>query len=71
MHNVCSYQIAVGDRVGEDAFNAVSPIKIKVTCVDRGATILMVHADQAGLIGLLRYLHQQGFLILNVRREHR
>jgi hypothetical protein len=36
---------------------------------DPAATLLEIHADQSGLIGLLRYLHQQGFVLLSVYRS--
>ena len=69
MDNVCTYQIAVQDGIDEKACNASSPLRMTVVRVDPAATRLEVSADQAGLIGLLRHLHQQGYLLLSIYRQ--
>jgi hypothetical protein len=42
-----------------------------VTVTDPGSHIsqLITEGDQSGLIGLLRTLHQQGYLLLSVIRQ--
>jgi hypothetical protein len=68
IHDVCTYHIEVRDRVDENTFNESSPLRITVVRVDPIATLLTVCADQSGLIGLIRHLHGQGFVLLSVFR---
>ena len=70
MHDIfCTYQIEVQDEVNEATFNATSPLQVMVVPMDREATRLAVRTDQSGLIGLLRHLHGQGFVLKSVCRE--
>lgn len=69
MDEVCTYQIAVRDGVDEKACNATSPLQMTVVRVEEAVTLLEICADQSGLIGLLRHLHQQGYLLLSVKRD--
>lgn len=69
MDKVCTYRIAVEDGVDEKACNAASPLQMTVVRADPAVTLLAVRADQSGLIGLLRHLHQQGYLLLSVTRD--
>jgi hypothetical protein len=69
MHDTCTYQIEVRGQVDEDVFNATSPLQMTVVRVDAAATLLTICADQSGLIGLIRHLHRQGFVLLSVYRE--
>ena len=69
MQDICSYQIEVQGQADESAFNAAGPLRMKVLRVDPAATLLAIYADQSGLIGLLRFLHQQGFVLLSVCRS--
>ena len=69
MHDVCIYRIEVQGLVDESTFNATSPLQIAVERVDARATMFTIHTDQAGLIGLIRHLHQRGFIFLSVTRE--
>ena len=69
MDEVCTYHIAVQGQMDENAFNATSPQQITIRQVDETTTRLVTTADQSGLIGLIRHLHQRGFLILSVQRE--
>lgn len=68
MDEVCTYEITVDDGVDEEMCNATSPTQVAVLEVTPAATRLAVHADQSGLIGLLRHLHQQGYVLLSVTR---
>ena len=68
MQEVCSYHIEVRGTVNEDTFNAASPLQITVKRVEGGATHFTVRTDQSGLIGLIRHLHRQGFVLLSVCR---
>ena len=69
MHANCTYHIEVQGQVDERTANAGGPLKLTVVESDPSSTLLTVFADQAGLIGLLRYLHQQGFVLLSVFRS--
>lgn len=69
MDKVCTYRIAIQNGVDEKACNAMSPLQVTVVRTDPAQTLLTVRADQSGLIGLLRHLHQQGYLLLSFTRE--
>jgi hypothetical protein len=69
MYDICTYQIEVRGQVDEGAFNATSPQQVTVVRVDASATLFEICADQSGLIGLIRHLHRQGFVLLSVYRE--
>ncbi len=69
MHDICTYHVEVRGQVDENAFNATSPLQMTVVRVDAATTLSTVRTDQSGLIGLIRYLHQQGLVLLSVRRE--
>jgi hypothetical protein len=68
MQEMCTYRIEVKNKLDENAFNATCPIHVMVVRVDPSATEFTTNSDQAGLIGLLRHLHQQGFVLLSVNR---
>ena len=75
MHEPCTYQIKVRGQVDEDDLNTMSPLQI--TMVQAGedeadphaATLFTIHADQSGLIGLMRHLHGRGLVLLSVSRK--
>lgn len=69
MFDSCTYSVEVKGRVDERVFNAASPVQATVTRHDEAATLLSICADQAGLIGLMRHLHAQGFVLLSVTRQ--
>ena len=69
MQDICTYHIEVRGQVDEDAFNATSPLQMTVVRVDPAATRFTICADQSGLVGLIRHLHGQGFVLLSIYRE--
>jgi hypothetical protein len=69
MGDSCIYCVQICDSVDEDRFNATSPQRIKIVQADEEATRFTICADQSGLIGMLRWLHGQGFKIRSVARE--
>lgn len=77
MHEACTYHIKVRGLVDESDLNTMSPLQAVVMRVDTdeaypyAATLCTIHSDQSGLIGLLRYMHGQGFVFLSVHRECR
>ncbi|MEJ2737413.1 MAG: hypothetical protein P8189_28300 [Anaerolineae bacterium] len=75
MHEPCIYRIKVRGQVGESDLNAMSPSQITMVQADPdeehpyAATRFTIHADQSGLIGLIRHLHGRGLVLLSVSRE--
>lgn len=69
MHDICTYHIEVQGRVEESAFNATSPLQTTVIRTNSADALFTICADQSGLIGLIRYLHGHGFVLLSVYRE--
>lgn len=69
MQEFCDYQIAVSGKLDQDLFNTESPIRIKLISSSSDASLFTAHTDQPGVIGLIRHLHRQGFLLLSLRRE--
>lgn len=69
MQEMCTYRIKVQGQVDERELSTMSPLQIAETRTDTTATCFAVHTDQSGLIGLIRYLHGQGFLVLSITRD--
>jgi hypothetical protein len=63
MQNINTYHIEVEGQVDENSFKTSGPHHISVMRTDAAGTLLAVYADQSGLIGVLRHLHQHGFVI--------
>lgn len=66
MHEIYTYHIRIQGKLEEKSFNALSPYRITQVSSAPDATRFTVCADQAGVIGLIRHLHQQGFLLLSI-----
>lgn len=66
MNDVHLYQIKLRGNVEARDINVNSPLHLNVERLDRGATLLSVHTDQSGLIGLMRHLHGLGFMLLSI-----
>jgi hypothetical protein len=72
MKDTFTYEIDVRGQVDEAAFNASSPLRVRVIKVEADSefpldrTRLSVCCDQSGLIGLLRHLHGRGLVLLSV-----
>lgn len=69
MHDIRTYHIEIRGQVDEDTFSATSPFEMTVVWTGPAATLFTVRTDQSGLIGLLRHLHRQGFVLYSVHRE--
>lgn len=61
------YTIQIRGQAREDELNAMSPIRVSVQTVGSDCTFLQARTDQAGCIGLIRYLHGLGFLLLAIQ----
>ena len=64
-----TYYIKVHDEVNEIAFHTKSPLQMTVIQASPDSTVFKICADQSGLIGMMRHLHAQGFVLLSVYRE--
>jgi hypothetical protein len=69
MQETYIYHIEVQGQVEENDFNTTSPLRVMVARTDAGSTLFTLHADQSGLVGLIRHLHHQGFLLLSLNRK--
>jgi hypothetical protein len=69
MQDIRTYRIEVRGQVDENDLNSMSPFKTTVIRVDRTATLFTIRTDQSGLIGTIRHLHGQGFVLLSVTCE--
>jgi hypothetical protein len=64
-----AYHIKVRGEVDESTFNTKSPLQVMAIQVNPDSTSFTIYTDQSGLIGLLRHLHGQGFVLLSVHRH--
>ncbi len=69
MNDICAYRICLAGQVDPAEINAMSPFEMTVELGDKASTLLTVHTDQSGLIGLMRHLHGRGLIFLSVERE--
>ena len=69
IQDIHTYHIEVQGQLDKNSLNESGPVHIIITRADQSATILKFHSDQSGLIGLLRYLHQQGYVIRSMCQE--
>lgn len=68
IHTMNTYYIQLCGAVDQDSFNMKSPLQMQVIQADSHTTLFAICADQSGLIGLIRYLHGQGYVLLSVQR---
>jgi hypothetical protein len=40
-----------------------------VVRMDTAATLFTIYSDQSGLVGLIRHLHERGYVFLSIGRE--
>jgi hypothetical protein len=69
MQEIFAYFIEIQGQVEEKTFNTMSPYRISEVCTNPDATLFTIYADQSGLIGLIRHLHQQGYVLLSIQRK--
>jgi hypothetical protein len=68
MQETYTYHIKLQGQVDEEDVNGTSPLQVIMKQTDSVATLFTLHADQSGLVGLIRHLHHQGFVILSMFR---
>ena len=69
MQETYIYHIEVQGQVEENDFNTTSPLRVTIARADIESTLFTLHADQSGLVGLIRHLHHQGFVLLSLARK--
>lgn len=69
LYDECVYRIKVQDDLDEKHFNASSPHRVSVLRAGPILSLFTVRTDQSGLLGLLRHLHSQGYLLLSLDRD--
>ena len=69
MQEMHTYHIQVRGQVEENDFNTTSPLRVTVARTDAESTLFTLYADQSGLVGLIRHLHHQGFVLLSLARK--
>jgi hypothetical protein len=69
VYDIRRYQLDLKGEIKEAALNATSPVHVRVMQTDAARSCITFEADQSGLIGLLRHLHQQGFVLLSLGSE--
>jgi hypothetical protein len=66
MKDMQTYAILLRDRIDPKEIDVASPLRMNVMGLEGENTKFEVHTDQSGIIGLLRYLHGRGFVILSM-----
>jgi hypothetical protein len=69
MDDMCLYHIQLRGQIDEAEVNPMSPLEMTRQQLDTAGTCFSVHTDQSGLVGLLRHLHDRGFLFLSLQRS--
>jgi hypothetical protein len=69
MQELCTYRLEIQGQVEEKNFNTMSPYRITDVRASPDATLFTIYSDQSGLVGLIRHLHQQGFVVLSIHRK--
>jgi len=68
MNDQCIYTIQLAGQVDEREIMLSSPLQLLTKIDPQEGTSVQVITDQSGLIGLLRFIHGQGLVLLSVRR---
>ncbi len=60
------YKIQVQGQVEEEDIRTACPLHIRIEEAGGTETTFVVRSDQSGLIGLVRYLHGMGLVLLSI-----
>ena len=66
MEDTSNYQIELAGQMDEKELTEAGPFQMSLLRQSPEATLFGVRTDQAGLIGLLHYLHGRGLRLLAV-----
>jgi hypothetical protein len=70
MKDMQTYTILLRGRIDPEEIGPASPLQMKTGCLEGPNTKFEVRTDQSGVIGLLRFLHGRGFVILSLNHKH-
>ncbi|MGE5224444.1 MAG: hypothetical protein ACM3PY_18565 [Omnitrophica WOR_2 bacterium] len=63
------YKIKIHGQMEEEDILLACPLHFSTEQAGETATTFTIHTDQSGLIGLLRYLHGLGLVLLSITCE--
>ncbi len=63
------YHITLRGRIDEAEFNQSSPVAVLLLANEVNISQICVKTDQSGLMGLLRYLHGRGYVLVSIMCE--
>lgn len=69
MQEIYTYRLEVGGQIEQEELNKTSPLEVTVERAEKTTTLFSIHTDQSGLVGLIRHLHGQGYVLLTVSRN--
>ena len=64
--DVSIYHLQIRGNVDANEINLMSPVQVKQEWTDTAVTQFVVQTDQSGLLGLIRHLHNRGFIFYNI-----
>ncbi len=59
-----AYRITVRGQIDEEFVEAYCPVGTVLACEGETAVLANIHADQSGIVGLTRHLHNLGCTIV-------
>ena len=62
------YQIEIQGKLDSKTLSSASPYRVSEISVSVDSTLFTFRADQSGFVGMIRFLHQQGYVLLSSRR---
>lgn len=68
-HDLRVYRITIRGRVDEELVEAYCPAGTVLTSDGDTASLANIRADQAGIVGLVRHLHNLGLTILALESQ--
>ena len=66
MTHVSVYHLQIRGSVDASEINVMSPVQLEQEWTNTAVTQFAVQTDQSGLLGLMRYLHNRGFIFNNI-----
>ena len=63
------YRITLRGQIDEEFVEAYCPAGTVLACEGETAVLANIHADQSGIVGLTRHLHNLGCTLLSLETE--
>jgi len=67
--DIWNFKIDVRGQMNEDDLNTGSPFQITLAEPRASSMLITIRTDQSGLVGMIRYLHHRGIVLLSINRE--